>query len=413
MTRQVIIGNSAAGLSAITAIREIDDSSQIILISAEDCNAYSPVALTYYLKGSIPREGLSIVDSSFYKVNEVKTLFGSKAISVNDLRQTVNLENGREVKYDNLLIATGAFPISLTSSDNGLKNVFVLRAIADAEKILKCTQNAKEVIVIGAGLIGLQTADALFRKGMKLAIIEWSSQVLPESIDIGCAEIVQKEIERRGISVLLNEKVNEIRKKGKKAVIILDSGKKIAADMVVVGVGLKPNMQLVEHSGINVDRGILVDSTMRTNISNIFAAGDVSQGENLVNGKKEVLPNWCNACRQGRIAGLNMAGKKQIYEGGLRETIATIFGLTIAVTGMSKSVGCKGAEELCFADPDRQYYRKLVFIGDRIVGMVLLNRVADAGLLGSFIRNRKEIASGKDEITRTSWDIRKLLTPVR
>jgi len=255
----------------------------------------------------------------------------------------------------------------------------------------------------------LQVADALLRKQVKLTIIEWTRQVFAESVDADCAAIIQKEIESQGISIRLGERVKGIKQRGKKTIVISGSGEESIADMVVVGIGVRPNIQLVNNSGIKVNRGILVDELMRTNISNIFAAGDVSEGENLVTGRKEVLPNWSNACKQGRIAGLNMAGCQQRYEGGLKENIATIFGLTIAIIGLSKAMKEDGLEELRFSDPARKAYRKILLAGNRIVGAVLLGRTGDAGMLKNLIMNKKDILHWKDRIAKTPLDMRKLL----
>ena len=155
-----------------------------------------------------------------------------------------------------------------------------------------------------------------------------------------------------------------------------------------------------------------MDEQIRTNIENIFAAGDVSEGENLVTGKREILPTWSNACRQGRIAGLNMAGFQQRYEGGLRETITTVFGLTIAAVGLPKAPEEDGLMELQFSDPESKVYRKVLLADNRIVGAVLLNRTKDAGILGSLIRNGKDISLWKEGLAKTPFDMKKRLLSV-
>jgi len=410
-TRQVIIGNSAAGLSAIKGIRKVDRVCPIILISVESCNAYSPVLTTYYLKGRISKEDFFIVDSDFYRSQGIKTVFGRKVIEVDPLEQKVRLDNGIDIMYDNLLIATGASPINLGSSGNGLDNVFSLRTIESAEGIFECAKTAKEVVLIGAGLISLQTGDALSKEGVKLTIIEQARQILPETVDDDCAAIVQKELESCGISILLGEKVKGIRRRGNKAIVTSHRGKELAADMVVVGIGVRPNIELVKNSGIKIDRGIWVDDTMRTNINNIFAAGDVSQGENLVTGRKEVLPNWINACRQGRIAGLNMAGSQWKYEGGLRETVTTIFGLTIVAIGLSRALN-DGQRELLCCDSVGKVYRKIVLANNKIVGCVLMGSVKDAGILKHLISNRGDLLSWKERIVAFPLDLRQLLPSI-
>lgn len=316
LTRQVIVGNSAAGLSAIKAIREVDDSCPITLISMESCDSYSPVLLTYYLKRRILREDLFIVGRNFYEVNRVDTMLGCMVIGITPSRQIVRLKSNEDVEYDNLLIATGASPVSIEHSVNAVKHLFYLRTIEDAEKILAQVKNVNRVIVIGAGLIGLQAAEAIFREGIQLTIIEWAKHVLPQIADFTCACLIQKEIERRGITLYLEKKVKSIIKVEDRVRVVTDSNEEFTADMVVIATGVRPNTKILEGSGINVKRGILVDETMRTNISHIFAAGDVCEAENLITGMSEVIPLWSNACRQGRIAGLNMAGGEERFGGG-------------------------------------------------------------------------------------------------
>lgn len=408
-TRQVIVGNSAAGLSAVKAIREVDDSCPITLISMENCGSYSPVLLTYYLKGKIPREDLFIVGRNFYDMNRIKTMLGCEVTGLNPLQQIVRLKNGEEVEYDNLLIATGASPVSIEHSVNTVGHLFYLRTIEDAEKILAQVKNVNRVIVVGAGLIGLQAAEAIFREGIQLTIIEWANHVLPQIADFTCASFIQKEIERRGITVYLEKKVNSIVKVEDQIKVVTDSNVQLTADMIVIATGVRPNTETLEGTGIKINLGILVDETMRTNISHIFAAGDVCEAKNLITGMSEVVPIWSNACRQGRIAGLNMAGGEERFVGGLAENVTTVFGLIVASVGISEPPGGNGVTEIQFSNPARRIYRKIILSNNRIVGAVLLEDTEDAGILASFIRNRKDVSTWKEKLARSSLETKELL----
>jgi NADPH-dependent 2,4-dienoyl-CoA reductase/sulfur reductase-like enzyme len=245
-----------------------------------------------------------------------------------------------------------------------------------------------------------------------LTIIEWADQVFPETADPDCAAIVQKEIESYGTSIHLGERVKEIKQRGNKTVVISGLGEELSADMVITGIGVTPNVQLISDSGIEVNRGIVVDGMMRTNISNVFAAGDVSEGENLATGKNEILPNWSNACKQGRIAGLNMAGYEQRYEGGLRETITSIFGLVLVAIGLVHAPKNNVVEEISFVELQRKTYRKVLVAGDRMVGAVLLGKIEDAGIIKNFIRNKKKVSCWKEGIARSPLDMRKVLLSI-
>jgi NAD(P)H-nitrite reductase large subunit len=412
-TKQVVIGNSAAGLAAVKAIREVDRACPVTLISAEDCNAYSPVLLTYYLANQISKEDLFVVDDDFYKQHQVNLIFGVKAINLDASAQRVLLEDSSQVEYDKLLIATGASAIRLDGTGDKAGHVFTLRDIKDAEKIMKCGRKAKEAIIVGAGLIGLQTADALFRKGINCTIVERANQVFPENVDRECAGIIQKTIESHGVPTFLGQKVSSIESKADRVTVTSVSGEEWVGDMVVVGVGLKPNNQLVQSSAVKVNMGIVVDDFMRTSVSNVYAAGDVSEGVNLVSGGKEVIPTWSNACRQGRIAGLNMAGRPQRYEGGLRETITTVFGMTLASVGLCRADGNEGVEELVLSDLERKVYRKLLLAGNRLAGAIMLSGTRDAGPIGNLIRNRVDITFWKDSFLKLPMDLRSRFLPVR
>jgi NAD(P)H-nitrite reductase large subunit len=338
----------------------------------------------------------------------VEVTLGSKAIGVDISGQTVRLEGVREIGYDNLLIATGASPIQLDGSEK-LSNVFSVRNIEDAERILQCAKTASQIIVIGAGLISLQVCDALFKKGVKVTVIEALGQVLPESVDVECASLIQKQIESYGISVLLRKRVKRIGKEGKKVVVILDLDEELIADMVVVGVGVRPNIELVSGSCIEVDKGILVDESMRTNVGNVFAAGDVSEGMDVVTGKRDFIPTWGNACRQGRIAGLNMGGCEERYIGGLRETITSIFGLTVGSVGLCKTPGNSGVKEVRFLDSKKRTYRKIMFADNKMVGAVLLGGTKEIGILANLIRNGRDISHWNGGMAKVPLDMRRIL----
>ena len=242
--------------------------------------------------------------------------------------------------------------------------------------------------------------------------MEWASQVFPENIDADCAVIVRRGIESCGIPVYLGERVSEIKDSRDKAVVIADSGEEWVADMVVVGIGLRPNSQFAQNSGLKIHKGILVDEFIRTNVSNVYAAGDVSEGMNLVSGEREVLATWSNACRQGRIAGFKMSGREQRYEGGLRETITTIFGMNIASIGLFHTLKDDGLEELTFADPVKKTYRKILLADNRIAGAVLLGRIEDVGIIGNFIRNGIDISSWRERVARTPLTVREELLAI-
>jgi len=411
-TKQVIIGNSAAALSAIRAIRGVDCSCSITLISAENCNAYSPVLLSYYISGKISRDDLFIVGDSFYKENNVEVILGKKAIDLDIFKRRIYLEDKSWVEYDNLLIVTGSSPKHLTAGVD-LPNVLTLKTIEDAERILGFAKDAREILLVGAGPINLQVANALFNKRSKFTFVVGSQRILSQNTDSDCAAIIQKEMESRGTSIFFGRDVKEIKRWEGKTIVILDSGQELKTDMVIVGKGVSSNTQMVKNSGIKINKGILVDEFMRTNIENIFAAGDVAEGRSFLTGENEVLATWFNACDQGRIAGWNMAGYQKRSPGGLFRYVTTLFGLTIVSMGLFyRSPDNNEFEKLLFSAPERKIYRKILLKENKIVGAILLGEMKDAGLIKNLIENKIDISCWKDGITKNPLNLGKIFLPM-
>ncbi len=407
--RQVIIGNSAAGLNAIKSIRRKGCSSLITLISAESCNAYSPVLSPYYIAHQIKRDALFITDGGFYRDYDVDTKLGNKAVEIDPAKQVVYLEDESIVEYDNLLIATGA---SARAPDNieadASEYVSTLRTIEDAEKIIKLSKDAKDIVILGAGLVSLQVANAVFREGVKLTFVVGSEQVLSQNVDAECAAIIQRRLESRGVSFLFGRDVQVIKREGDKTCVVTGSGEELVADLVVVGKGLRPNTGLVARNGVKVNRGILVDESMRTNVENIFAAGDVAEGKNSISGEMEIIGNWPNACVQGEVAGLNMAGHPARHIRQFKENITTVMGLPVASIGLSKPQN-GNFEELRYVNPEREVYRKFLLDGNRIIGAVLLCQIQDAGVIRNCIENGTDISPWKDRMARAPMDLTAIL----
>ena len=394
--KQVIIGNSAAGLNAVKSIRKRDRSCPITLISAEKCNAYSPVLLTYYISNKIPRENLFIVDENFYRNYNVTTIFGQRAIEIDRSKQVVYLENGNNVQYDNLLIATGASAKKIGDySDDIFSKIVKLRTIEDANKIKRLSNESKEIVVVGAGLVSLQIINAIYKEKVKITVLVGSKQILSKNIDAECADIIQEKIQSNSmISFEFKRNIEKIERKKDKLWITLNTGEALKADMLVAGKGVSPNIELAKNGAIKTNTGILIDDYLRTNYNNIYAAGDVSEGKNMITGKSDVVPNWINACEQGEVAGLNMLGHQEKYKGSLNINITNMFDFTIASIGLSRPLD-KNMEEIKLVDQERGIYRKFIIKDDMILGALLVGKIDDAGIIRSVVQNSVDITNIK------------------
>lgn len=386
--RHVIIGNGGASLSAIRSIRAKDRDGSITVVSNEVQDAYSPVLTTYYIAGRIPRSGLFVADRQFYEEQRVQTILGSPAVAIDTAKQRVTLDDNQSVPYDTLLIATGGTPDSIDHIDEDVRPfVATLRTISDAEKIIALSRDARHIVVVGAGLVSLQALNAVYRPGVEITVLVGSRQLLSQNVDPDCAEIVLKKIAAQpGIRISFGASVNHIERKGNRAVVTMMSGEQLAADLVIVGKGITANTQLTDGSSIHVDKAILVDDFLMTNIPNIFAAGDVCEGKNRLTGIVGPVPNWINAREQGRAAGFNMCGCKFEFPGSVQENVTKLFGTVIASIGKVNNLP-EDTTVLSHHDTRRDIYRKcMIAPNGRMIGALIVNAATkDIGVLRDMI----------------------------
>jgi NAD(P)H-nitrite reductase large subunit len=399
--RQVIIGNSAAGLAAARAIRKHDSTSIVTIVSDEDCPAYSRVLTTYYLGGKIAREELEYCDLSFYGNYALQPYLGHRAIGLDIPGQRVLLGRGSPISFDNLLIAAGASPTFPSIPGIRHRGVFGLRTVADAGGIAAWRKKVREVVILGAGLVSLQVANALLPQGLKMTVVVKSPQVLSQMLDPGGAARIESAMEEEGVRVIKGVDAREIRAGSRGAVseVVLEDGEILPAQMVVVGKGVRPNIDFLKGSGIETQNGILVDERMRTSVPNVFAAGDVAEGLDFLTRERRVSAIWPTAVSQGEIAGYNMAGVPADFEGFISRNVTYLFGHVTAALGLTRAQG-NGFEILAHADPGAGVYRRLVFREGCLVGVSLMGRVEDAGTLFSLIRTRRILGSLREEAVR-------------
>jgi len=399
--RLVIIGNSAAGLAAATAIRRQDLSSLITILSDEDCPAYSRVLTTYYLAGEIERSQLQYCDLGFYGRHAIQPFLGHRATGVDVSRQRVLLDRGSPIPYDSLLIATGASPTLPPIPGIHLQGVFGLRTAADAEAIAAWCKEAREVVILGAGLVSLQVANALLSPALEMTVVVKSPQVLSQMLDAEGAAFIESAMVAKGLKVVKGVDAREIRGDSRGAVreVLLEDGQVLLAQMAIVGKGVRPNIDFLDGSGIETKTGVLVDERMRTNIPNIFAAGDVAEGTDFLTKERRVSAIWPTAVAQGEVAGHNMAGIPTDFEGFIGRNVTHLFGQVTAALGLARARG--NEFEICaFADPGIGVYRRLVLREGFLVGASLIGRIEDAGTLYSLIRTRRAFEPLKAQALR-------------
>jgi nitrite reductase (NADH) large subunit len=390
----VIIGTGGAGISAIQTIRSVDDRCKITAISQEKERPYSPCSLPHFIGGDIEKNNIYRVEKDFFKRNKVKTVQGKQVTKIDSKKKTV-LADGERIKYDKLLIAAGSVPLKPPIPGMGTKGIFTLGNMADADRILKWVgKGAKNAVVLGAGFIGVECAIALRKLGLKVSVFEMLDWVLPKMLDEDVSLEVQEVLEKEGIKFYLGQQVSEIVGKGKVSGVVAGK-KKTRCDMVVLGIGVKPNTEFLKGSKIKVNHGVVVDDRMRTSVKNIYAAGDVVEADDKLRGEKRVNAIWPNAIQQGRIAGYNIAGVEKEYDGVESLNILDVYGVPVLSMGMSSFELKKFKVEK--AKTNRSY-KKLLLKDGKVAGVQMVGSIRNSGHLLGLVKKGVEIDAIRDQL---------------
>ena len=388
--RHVIIGGSAAGISAVEAIRSVDRTSSIELFSSEGTPFYSRVLLSYYIAGAITREELHFRPLEFFSENKVTAHLGQRVEKVLPEAKSIRMEDGREYPYDKLLIATGSSPKILDVPGKDKKALVVMRNIDHAQEIVNRLEEIKTACVLGGGLIGLRIGYALSVRGVKVKIIVKSSHVLSQMLDRESAEMIQVVLREHGIDIRTGLDAVEIVGKDSVQGIVLDNGERINCQVVVIGKGVQPNVDFIRSTSIKVNEGIIADEHMRTNVPDIYVAGDVAETYDLSTGRMGVNAIWPCAFEQGRVAGLNMAGQEAKYGGSFRMNSLDFYGLPLISMGVTRPDGGDGFQQ--FQRKTKNTYRKIVLKDGYIVGAILVGRIQKAGILSTLLKKRINVS---------------------
>lgn len=385
----VVIGNSAAGLSAIENFRKMDQESKMILIDREPYPAYSRVITPYFIMGGIKgEEGLFLRDKSYYKKMGIKLLLGREVSGIDTQKREVLLDGGDKQSFDHLLIATGSSPIKPKIRGLKTEEIGVLRDLSHARDLKELKPQIQKVLFLGGGLVTLQTLQALYRKGGQYTIVVKSNHLLSQTLDQEPSEFIERHLQKMGIRIIKGRDVVQVRRRKGLKIAILDDGQEIETDFIFAGKGVEPNIRFLKGSKIETRRGVLVNSHLETNLEGIYAAGDVAEAPDFFTQEKVIYGLWPSAVEQGEIAGKNMAGAKESYPGNLRMNVTRIFAMPVASIGDFRS--SQVAETLVKKDEKRGIYRKLCFDKNGIlIGAILINQVEDLGVLRGLIQERR------------------------
>ena len=408
MKRHVVVGGGPAGIFAIETMRTLAPGDEISLISDEP--AYSRMVLPYFMAGEIPEAHVFTGKDRYFERLKVTTLL--KCVNrVDPKGKTLTLADKSTVPFDTLLIATGSSPLKVDipgASGPGVSNLWTLD---DARAILSRIKGKKaKVVFVGAGFIGFIVLNALAKIGCDLQVVEVEPQILPRMLDRRAAALAAEWLAKKGIQCHVGVSATEIADRGGQKVVTLSDGRSLTCDLVVIAVGVRPNLDLVKDSGIRTNHGILVDDHLRTNVPDIYAAGDAAEGIDFSTGQPAVHAIQPTAVEHGRVAGANMAGRAVAYAGSLGMNILDVVKLQTASFGLWRG---DGKETTVVENASRPVYRKLVWDEDRIVGAIFLGPAADVALLNDMgmvkglLQTRTPLGEWKAYVQKNPMDIRR------
>ncbi|MGE5573558.1 MAG: NAD(P)/FAD-dependent oxidoreductase [Bacteroidota bacterium] len=400
--KYVILGNGPAGVSALAAIRKVDPTGEITVVSPETWRYYSKILLTRWIAGKVRFPSLFLVDEGFYERNDVKTVFGAAATRIDPGRRVVELSNRQKLGYDRLLLAMGSSPQVPDVCGIRLPGVHYLRTFDDAERIAQAASSAQRAVVIGGGLVSLKAAEGLLGRGLEVWVVVSSERLLSQiTAPEDAAPVLRVFAGTSRLHVLLNCDVTEIEGRGRVERAHLSVGQRIECDIVVVGKGVAPNLLCTRGTGIRTGHGVIVDDRMQTSVPGIYAAGDLAEGFDIARGRAAVNALWSSAVWQGRVAGCNMAGRDVTHPGDVGLNSVTFFGGCVATLGKTRPEDGDEVHTLAGKGSDSGDYARLVFRDDHLVGAVLIGRaVQTAGVLRSLIARRSSVARIKGELLR-------------
>ncbi len=338
----VIIGANAAGTDAASAARKTDRTAEITLIAKENQAAYSRCGLPFVLGGHIPKfEDLVIYSPSYYRMMKLDLRLETTATNINTEAKTVDIQDKtgkpETLTYDSLIIATGAHSFIPPIKGREKQGVHALHTIENGMKINRALKDAKSAVVIGAGLIGLETAVAFVERGVKTTVVEMLPYVLPAMLDKDMAKEAQSKLEGKGVKVIVGKGVDEILGTEKVTGVSV-AGEKIPADLVIVATGVRTDTELAKKAGVAIGetRGIKTNMRMETSAKDVYAAGDCAESINLITHRPVLSQLGTIAVRHGKVAGINAAGGYSLFPGVLGSVITRMFDFEVGATGLTE-----------------------------------------------------------------------------
>jgi NAD(P)H-nitrite reductase large subunit len=395
-TKYLIIGNSAGGIGAAEAIRQVDKKGALTIVSDEPYPAYSRPLISKYLTGKRTLEEILFRPLDFYDQNNIIFLQGKKVTHLELDHQAAQLEDGEQIAWEKLLLAVGGKPIFPKMKGSSKRGVFTFSNLDDAKAIDRFLDNAGKAVVIGGGLIGISATEALIKRGVDVIVVEMKERILNTILDQQASLMVEEVLKRAGVEIIAGQTVVKVNGKDAVEEVILDNGAAIPCDLVVVAIGVLPRPKLAQDAKLEINRGIVVDRHMATSHPGVYACGDVAEAYDFVHEENGLTPIWPNAYIEGRIAGFNMAGITAEYAGGTAMNSLNYFGIDITSAGMPTAPNNSGYETI--SKQEGNIYKKVILKDDLIIGMIFVGNIEKSGIIFGLMRDRVNVESFKQSL---------------
>jgi nitrite reductase (NADH) large subunit len=390
MKNYLIVGNGVAGTTAAEQIRKLDREGNITILTEEDLPFYYRVRLPEIVSGDVTEEKLVGRKESWYSDQRINLRSKTRVTGVERGKKALVTEKGETFPFDVLLIATGSNSFVPPMKGVEKKGVFTLRTIQDAREISSWARNVERVVLIGGGLLGLETGNSLRKLGKKVMVVEFFPRLLPRQLDIAGAARLQRMMEDMGFAFRLGAKTREITGEGRVSGVSLESGEHLDSEMVILSAGVRPNLSFARDLGVDVDKGIKVDDHLRTSKPDIYAAGDVAEFKGMLYGI------WPAALEQGRIAGMNMAGQEETYAGTTMANTLKVVGIDLASAGEIDPENKFGSR----VASDGSLYKKVVIDGNLIIGCIMLGNTSNFTKAVKAISGKEDASAVVDSILK-------------
>jgi nitrite reductase (NADH) large subunit len=409
MTRHVIIGNGIAGVNAAESIRALDPDASITMISRETFPPYSRPMISLVLQGTIDDSKLPIRDETFYEELRIEPVLGEEVTGIDVDNKQVITNKGSTIPYDKLLIASGADPRPIKAEGVDLGNIFFMRTESHVRGMVEAISGVKEALVLGGGLVGFKAAYGLMHRGVKVTMLIKSGHPLSMQLDPKAGELVFEELVKKGLDVRVEIEAKAFEGNGAVKRAHLSDGSTLDCQMVVIGKGVLPAKSFIPRDKFKTDLGILVDENMQTSAQNVYAAGDVAEAFDVTRHTPWVNAIWPVAVEQGRIAGLNMVGRKVAYAGSMGRNVMRIFDLDVLTGGVVNP-----RDDDSFTVMERKSalhgtYRRLVLSEDKLAGVAMVGKIERGGVLLSLIQRGLPLSVNPELLLEPSFNYGQLV----